>query len=51
MFQLFEFYKDKFTKIYKVMLEEFEEYINVSDDRKYNVYFGIGGLFILLIVC
>lgn len=33
------------------MFEELEEYINVSDDRNYDVYFGVVGLFILLIVC
>lgn len=38
MFQLLEPYKDKFTKTYKAMLEELEEHINASDDRKYDVY-------------
>lgn len=33
------------------MFEELEEYINVGDDRNYDVYFGVVGLFILLIVC
>lgn len=51
MFQLLEPYKDKFTKTYKAMLEELEEHINASDDRKYDVYSGTAGLSISLTVC
>lgn len=51
MFKLLEPYKDKFTKTYKAMLEELEEHINASDDRKYDVYSGTAGLSISLTVC